>query len=336
MSILLMFKKKKNPAEKVLAIWMAIIVFHLLYAYLSHNQIFSNEFISIFNASVPLLQAPMMYLYFSVLFLGKVNRLKISVHFSPALLSIAYLFIGINNSLITNALSWYVILSVPIYIAWILRSWIVITRKGTSQYHQASNWLKWPLIGLGIIWITFLLLKFLPGLNLDNLHMYFFIAVTGFVYLVAVHLYRTGSSGGSTKPAQLSNAVLTLESALKYSKSGLSDTRAMEIKEILENYMENNKPYLIPEFNLRLLAVNIDVRVNHLSQVINEFEGKSFHDFVNAYRIKEFLAINKSSTKLNYTFLAQALECGFNSKSSFNRAFRKELGMSPSEYLQKA
>jgi AraC-like DNA-binding protein len=70
---------------------------------------------------------------------------------------------------------------------------------------------------------------------------------------------------------------------------------------------------------------------NHLSQVINAFEHCSFRDFVNKARVTEVCRRLDESAELN--LLELAMEVGFNSKSSFNRAFRKQTGKTPSEYI---
>jgi AraC-like DNA-binding protein len=70
-----------------------------------------------------------------------------------------------------------------------------------------------------------------------------------------------------------------------------------------------------------------------LSQVINMGVGKNFNDFVNHYRVEEFKQQAKKPTNAHLSLLGIALDCGFNSKATFNRAFRKFTGTSPGEFL---
>jgi len=96
--------------------------------------------------------------------------------------------------------------------------------------------------------------------------------------------------------------------------------------------MEDEKPYLDNRLSLKQLAELIDLTTNHLSQIINEKLNKNFFDFINEYRIKE-VKQNLSNPKLqHYTLLAIAFQSGFNSKSSFNDIFKKNTGLTPSEY----
>ena len=98
--------------------------------------------------------------------------------------------------------------------------------------------------------------------------------------------------------------------------------------------MEEEKPFTDPELTLNDLAKRLDVHPNNLSQVINSMEKKSFYDLVNEKRVDAFIKNIKKPTSQQYTLLAIALDCGFNSKASFNRNFKKYTGHTPSDYLK--
>ena len=97
--------------------------------------------------------------------------------------------------------------------------------------------------------------------------------------------------------------------------------------------MTNHKLFTESELTLAALAKTLDVHPNHLSQVINSYERKNFYDYINFQRVEEFKRLAPQPDNKNYTLLSMAYECGFNSKTSFNRNFRKVTGISPSEYL---
>jgi AraC-like DNA-binding protein len=69
-----------------------------------------------------------------------------------------------------------------------------------------------------------------------------------------------------------------------------------------------------------------------ISQIINQKENKNFYDFVNTYRFEEFKRLISLQKNQQYTLLSLAYDCGFSSKSSFNRYFKKATGQTPSEY----
>ncbi len=98
--------------------------------------------------------------------------------------------------------------------------------------------------------------------------------------------------------------------------------------------MNTEKPYLEPELSLADLARRMQTSPAALSQLINAGIGKNFNDFVNEYRVDEFKQQVRDLSKNHLSFLGIALGCGFNSKATFNRAFRKSTGQSPREYAE--
>jgi len=121
--------------------------------------------------------------------------------------------------------------------------------------------------------------------------------------------------------------------APEYRKSGLKAEEAPELHQQLLQLMQTEKPYLEPKLSLAQLAEILGVLPNHLSQIINQYEAKNFYDFVNSYRVEEFIALAKKDTDKNFNLLGLAFEAGFNSKSSFNQVFKKFKGKTPSEFL---
>jgi AraC-like DNA-binding protein len=104
---------------------------------------------------------------------------------------------------------------------------------------------------------------------------------------------------------------------------------------MLSELMEKQKPFKNSDLNIAELSEMLNTRPHILSKILNEHYNKNFRDFINGYRVEEFINISKSIKYKNYTFLALAHEAGFNSKSTFNLAFKKVTKLSPSEYLKK-
>ena len=100
--------------------------------------------------------------------------------------------------------------------------------------------------------------------------------------------------------------------------------------------MEAEAPYLDPGLKVSALAGRLDIPSAYLSQVLNEGLGASFYDFVNAYRVEAAKERLKDDKYRHYSILAIALECGFASKTAFNRAFKKQTGKTPSEFVHSA
>ncbi|UOQ51002.1 helix-turn-helix domain-containing protein [Hymenobacter cellulosivorans] len=96
-------------------------------------------------------------------------------------------------------------------------------------------------------------------------------------------------------------------------------------------HMAEARPYLAPELTLGELAAQLRTNTSWLSRVINAGCGQNFNDFINEYRVREAEARLQDPRFRHYTLLAVALEAGFNSKSTFNRVFKKLRGITPGE-----
>ncbi len=107
------------------------------------------------------------------------------------------------------------------------------------------------------------------------------------------------------------------------------------IKEKLVEMMVQTQPYKDPDLSLQKLAELLDTKPHILSRVLNDHFRLNFRDFVNQYRVYEFIRLAGEEHKLQtYTYLALAMEVGFNSKSTFNLAFKKAIGKSPREFFK--
>ncbi len=97
--------------------------------------------------------------------------------------------------------------------------------------------------------------------------------------------------------------------------------------------MEEKKVFLNSELTIDELSNVMGVNKHHLSQVINSTTGSNFFHFVNKYRVLEFQQVLKENRYPNYSLTGAALECGFNSSSSFYSIFKKYTGMTPKQYI---
>lgn len=102
----------------------------------------------------------------------------------------------------------------------------------------------------------------------------------------------------------------------------------------LNRIMAEDRLYLQPELNLAELAKHLHSNTNQLSACINQEMNANFNDYVNGLRIAAFTKNATLPEYKNYTLLAMAFDCGFNSKSTFNRAFKKLKGITPNQYLK--
>lgn len=107
-------------------------------------------------------------------------------------------------------------------------------------------------------------------------------------------------------------------------------------KHTIQTFIETTHPYLNPELRLSELAQRFDLNVSQLSTLINLSFGQNFNDLINTYRIKAFLQRIDEGQLQHFTLISIAYDSGFNSKTTFNRAFKKQTCFSPTEFLKKS
>ncbi|MBT8243834.1 MAG: helix-turn-helix domain-containing protein [Winogradskyella sp.] len=120
------------------------------------------------------------------------------------------------------------------------------------------------------------------------------------------------------------------ESSNSVEEKSISDNDIIIIKHL----MEKKKAYLNPELNLSDFAKLANMTRGQLSETINSGFNRNFNDFVNGYRVEAFKTMLKENKQQQLSLLGIAQDCGFNSKATFNRVFKKLTNYSPTEYLK--
>lgn len=338
--LMLLFKKNKTRSDKILIVWMFLISVHMFLFFMNYTKEDLNyPFILGFGLPLPLIHGVMLYLYVasSTRQLPK-NRSLLALHFIPITAAFIYLipfflrpaeekiFIYENNGVGYEIFMKLLFLAYAItgigYQVW---SIILLERHKKNILNQFSDiekrdltWLRILVWGMAVIW-------FVVILDVDDYYDFltvtFFVFVIGFFGIKQVAVYPQQQHGAEQKQKG------------KYLKSGLKKDASEELYRKLTHFMAEEKPYTKNDLLINELASEFAVHPNYLSQVINEKEGKNFYEFVNHYRVEEFKRLIAIPKNQQLTLLSLAFECGFNSKSSFNRYFKKSTGQTPSQYF---
>jgi AraC-like DNA-binding protein len=357
-ALLLVTKKAKVLTDKILALWIFIIGIHLLGYYL--NQIgYWQKYPHLIGttAPFPLLHGPMLYLY-TLYSLRKDNSLrKIDyLHFAPILLAYLYMFkffffyssqekVLVDHGEIKSLEIFKYILLVAILISGTTYAYLAyrLTRKhkykvkNNFSYDEGINlkWLRNCILAIALVFLSATIIYlFREGFGYTfsfNADYIFYIIIILLVFYIGY--FGIKHENIFTNNPQIINKIDNQQFYSKYKNSGLKDHDAKKLHKALLKIMNDKKPFLDPKLNLSTLAKLLDTSSNWLSQVINQYEQNNFHDFINKFRVEEF--IQKASENKNYSFLALALDSGFNSKSSFNNIFKKCKGVTPSAYFSK-
>jgi AraC-like DNA-binding protein len=118
----------------------------------------------------------------------------------------------------------------------------------------------------------------------------------------------------------------------KYKKTKLPEDLAVQYQKKLQFLLEKEKIYRDSSLSLKNLASSLSVPAHHLSQVINQKFKKNFFELINSYRIEEAQKRLLTDENGEQKILAIAYDVGFNTLNSFNRAFKRHTGITPTQF----
>lgn len=207
---------------------------------------------------------------------------------------VAYLLVIIHSIMTTKKRHWIIYFAIPIAILFALSS--------------VNNMLK-----------TFGIAE-LPIFNDQNFNTYLLLVVAFLFYFIAFKLL------GKSKE------ILPKTETSKYKNSNLNPKLIEQYKADLVRSMEIDKLYLNNKLSIVDVSEKLNIPRQYISEVLNEYMDTSFQDFINEYRVEEFIFRLKSDQNNHFTLLGIATDVGFNSKSSFNAIFKKHKGLTPTQY----
>jgi AraC-like DNA-binding protein len=345
--LLISTKKPITTANRLMAAWLFMICFELIFALVNRKflEMYSFPFITF-------TYGPLMYLY--VRFMTKPGR-KFNwlalLHFIPFIVFFTVSVIFRSEPFVQNLKEFFVpdrliplrivysicfFLSITVYS---ILAFIEISRHQKSLKNIVSytsgvltlNWLKIITISF---YTAYFCLFILGGLDILGNYIPFdpYFVIFGFIALFSFafsfYAIRQPSIFGQDLKADPDDK----GEIEKYIKSGLKDKQALDYLTKLISYVENNKPYLDRDLNIQELSLMTKIPRHHITQILNEKHRKNFFTFINEYRVKEVIERFSDPKYRNYNILSIALDAGFNSKATFNSIFKSMTGNTPSEY----
>ncbi len=356
LSFLLLIKKNKSRADKILVLWLILISINQIFNYLNITEItYQYPYWLGVDFGMPVMIGVFLYFYVREITGTPLNSTpKILLHLLPTLLVYLlaipfYCLTGVEKIYVYKnegiGYEWYVIMnnlviaiSGLIYSIWsiilIKRHQIKIQDRFSNTDKKELQWLRLLSFGFVIIWLF--------SAFFDNRIIFSIVVV--FVLCIAVfginqlNIFNSNSESEKAviKLKNNSNKEPNLKPntvAEKYAKSGLNDEAASEIYINLKKMMKDTSSYKDVNLTLVELSKRLEIHPNYLSQVINEKEGKNFYNYINSLRIEAFISLASLPENKKYTMISLAYDCGFSTKSTFNKHFKLHTGKTPTEYF---
>ncbi|MGU3374229.1 helix-turn-helix domain-containing protein [Chryseobacterium sp. M5A1_1a] len=344
-SFLILGKAKKKTVDFLLAVWFLIIGIHLVFFVLFRSEGYLKyPYLIGFEIPFPFMHGPMLYLYILGITGRNPGKKTWLLHWIPILLvyivllqflmlspqdrMVVYQNKGKGYEVLSDVLKFLMIFSGILYVGLSLLAVRKYKKDISNQYSNTEkinlNWSYYLITGIALIWIAVIIRNNILIFSMVVLFIlvaaYFGISRVGILDLPVV--------------ADLPNDKEPDHEVVKYQKNSPGDDVIQTIYEKLVYKMQHEKLYKDPDLNLNHVALLLDVHPNILSQTINSVENKNFYDYINRQRIEEFKRIAILPENQKYTILSLAFESGFNSKTSFNRNFKKYMNCSPREFLK--
>lgn len=350
--MLALSKKRKIP-QNILMLFLSIILLLIVTMAASLHQIRPVFLVTnLFEGGARFVLGPLLFIYIKSIFIKDKNLIKKNrFHFIPFLVyalffSIPILISRLMGEPIFDYLSFFhgtAYMAVVKDLFWLLYIFLSIRLFRRFKKKMKSNYSSFKKANFGWIskFLSISLLMVLFDLVVVNYRIFFIGAMTWDIGIISLSLLilltiYLGYHGLRQSRIYLPDFLLVNldedERANTNIQTILTYEEQKDLKSKLESILEKEKPFLQQELTLSLLAESIGTSDKKLSALLNHSLNISFYDFINKYRVEEVKVKLKSKDNEKYTLLGIAYTCGFNSKSSFYRAFKKETGSSPTAY----
>lgn len=341
-SIVLLFNKK-HPGAKFLSAMIFVLAYNSFETF-NWSSGLNLSFFGIFPYVFIFGIGPGLYLYLNCLFYPErqITTTRVLIHYTPLMIQLLFRgglvaaetaaenFIFRPVVPLGNVEYWHSFISEPLSVAFFLFYLLLSIRlykkfaasagfRHTEYNQQARSWSRTLLIVmtiLGILWPVTVLTPYIIEIPY-NAHYYPIEIVLVFV------IYWTAMRG-----YHKAQVIYRRENSAQ-----IQDDTAKDVMLRLTHAMEEDQLYMDPELALAKISSHTQIPAKTISAVINQTTGKSVNDFINRYRVEKVKKKLASAESNHLTLTGIALGCGFNSQATFQRAFKQNTGMSPTEYL---
>lgn len=352
-AIILLTKSEVRMTDKLLSAWMFILA--LAFSIKLFLLVFTEqqEGSAIVSGAISLLFPGLLYLYTKYAANNAVSLKKADYkHILPFLfflIPLSYLAVKNPSSLYQNffvkvetpiVFSMFALIYLATYLFYAYRTIRLVDAYQNIEddyyaSHPASidlNWVK----KLVITFYIFSTIVVVHGMMAVFTHFQLFdqgvLGLLGFMVFIYILSFKAYKQSASIIPPEAVEKDLAASTKTRYEKSSLKQEEAQQYIDQLLQFMETEQAWKESDLNIQKLALRTAIPQRFITQTLNEYLNKNFYTFVNEYRVEEVIRLFQSEQYKQYTILAIAYQCGFNSKSSFNTFFKKHTSKTPSAY----
>ncbi|MDB4292393.1 helix-turn-helix domain-containing protein [Maribacter sp.] len=357
---LLIKNNKKELPKKILIIFFSLLLILNLHAYsYLHKLELLYKLTNIVNVTVIWFLGPLILVYIKSVFYDNYRLIRKNLkHFLAFFLFTSFVGLPLVFFQLTNTTGFAYIqyfdqnqapiatFSSILFISYICLSLRIFNKyKNVIQHSHSSistsdlNWIRNLLYGCLVFMTVDLITRWMDEFSIATpIDIGYFTMFSIILLIVYLGYYGIGQSKILSPNFLLEKGegvIVNHNISRQHSLSNYTEDSISSLRKRLRDVMVIDKMYLNPELTLGKLAEVIGITDKKLSTLFNSYLETTFYDYVNSFRIDE---VKKSFAQIEnnkYTLLAIAMDCGFNSKASFNRIFKKETGLSPSQYRKK-
>ncbi|OZV70128.1 helix-turn-helix domain-containing protein [Winogradskyella aurantia] len=285
--------------------------------------------------------APLFYLFVKSKFSYRLNKSDLVHLVIPVIQVVIYFFIGFRSvefkSMLYDENAFRIYLQIESFlfptflVGYTILALSYLKRKDIKAYFWTADIKRWltnfsaGMLLIAVIEFCFSLIEyntsptFLSSFPFFIVHTFtlsafvFWISINGFKQYYPLQIF-------TSKPSQKDSVI--------------DENELSELLKRLELLMTKDKVFLNPDLNLELLSKYLEIPEKHCSHILSKRVELNFNQYVNNFRIAAFKERIKEGQNKTFTLTSIAYDCGFNSKSTFNRVFKSTCGVTPSEFVK--
>ncbi|MCF7559186.1 helix-turn-helix domain-containing protein [Sabulilitoribacter multivorans] len=351
-AIIINFNKKANKYSKIFigCFVFAHSLFILEFVLYISNYRLRLPHTYLMSSIFALLYGPLLYFYFKSVIKSHQFRKIDLLHFLPTLGLILFLYpiyslpysdkteiiLKINTEFINHVRMIFIakIISLIVYASLIGK--MLLNQKVENNFliknPSINKWMN-TLFKIHVAYVVaYIVYSVAVNFEIGDFSRFIYYTQVGIMSLMVIYIAYMAY----VQPNVFNNEYVLSRDGLffeKYKKSGLTEALSSELRENLVKLLVEDKIYKESNISLEILSNKLNTTRHNTSQIINEHFDMNFFELINKFRIKEAVKMLQEDTHGSLNIIDIAYEVGYNNKVTFNKAFKKETSVTPSEFI---